>query len=61
MKKLIFILALILAATTVEAGPFAPTAKHYKTKSYKKFKPSRKTDAFVCVKHKKVNRKGLMR
>lgn len=60
MKKLIFILALILAASTVEAGPFAPKQKTYKTNSFKKHKPNKK-DAFACTRTKRLTRKGTLK
>lgn len=61
MKKLLLIILAAFQFTTVEAGqPFAPKARTYKHKSFKKSRPFKK-DAFVCTRTKKVNRKGLTR
>lgn len=60
MKKLILITVTLFMFTTVEAGPFAPKPRTYKHNTYKKSKSPKKAD-FVCVRYKKVNRKGLMR
>lgn len=60
MKTLLLLIAFLLIASTIEAKqPFATKVKSYKHNSFKKHKPSRKTDNFVCVRHKKVNSKGL--
>lgn len=60
MKKLILIIVTLFMFTTVEAGHFAPKSRTYNHNSYRKSKPPKKAN-FVCVRHKKINRKGMMR
>ena len=64
MKKLLLIIVALFILSTLETNakglPFAPKANTYKKSNYKKHR-SYKKDAFVCVRHKKVNRKGLLK
>lgn len=60
MKTLLLFFAFLLIAGTINAEqPFA-TKKSYNSRSFKKYKP-KKGNTFACIKHKKVNRKGLTR
>lgn len=61
MKKLIFILALILAASTVEAGPFSTQPKTKKCGQTYIKKQTKNSLKFAKVSNRKVNRKGLTR
>lgn len=61
MKTLLLFISFLLIASTINAGPFEPKARSYKTTSFKKHRKPKGKDAFACVRHKKVNRKGLMR
>ena len=64
MKTLLLFIALVLIASTVEAKeqPFARTkANKYSQTGFKKHGKKKSKAAFSCVRHKKVNRKGLMR
>ena len=58
MKTLLLFFAFLLIAGTINAEqPFA-TKKSYNSRSFKKYNP-KKSNTFACVKHKKVNKKGL--
>ena len=64
MKKLLLIIVGLFIFSTFETNakglPFAPKSSSYKKSNYKKHR-SHKKDAFICIMHKKVNRKGLLK
>lgn len=63
MKTLLLFISLVLIASTIEAKeqPFAPKANKYSQNGFKKHGKKKSKSAFSCVRHKKVNRKGLTR
>ena len=61
MKKILLIICVLFLFSTVEAKeqPFAPKANKYSQNVFKKHGKKKSKSAFSCVRHKKVNRKGL--
>jgi len=59
MKKLIFILSLILAASTVDAGPFSTQPKTKQCGQTYIKKQTKNSLKFAKVINRKMNKKGL--